>query len=92
MSEIVSKCLEREIDLCYKTAAELLTDLNSWQGIRAGATLGFEPKIGPWGRTLPWPWITAGVIVIALAIGGYRFRDKLFQPSAGQRSRRGEEP
>ena len=84
VSNIVSKCLERDIDLRYKTAAELLTDLNSWQGNRAGATLGFEPKIGPWGRTLPWPWITAGVIVIMLAIGGYRFRDKLFQPSPAQ--------
>jgi serine/threonine protein kinase/tetratricopeptide (TPR) repeat protein len=86
VSNIVSKCLEREIDLRYKTAAELLTDLNSWQGNRAGATLGFEPKIGPWGRTLPWPSITAGVIVVMLAIGGYRFRDKLFQPSSTQTS------
>jgi tetratricopeptide (TPR) repeat protein/predicted Ser/Thr protein kinase len=86
VSNIVSKCLEREIDLRYKTAAELLADLNSWQGNRAGATLGFEPKIGPWGRTLPWPSITAGVIVIVLAIGGYRFRDKLFQPSPAQSS------
>ena len=84
VSDIVSKCLEREIDLRYKTAAELLADLNSWQGNRAGATLGFEPKIGPWGRTLPWPSITAGVIVIVLAIGGYRFRDKLFQPPPAQ--------
>jgi eukaryotic-like serine/threonine-protein kinase len=84
VSNIVSKCLERDIDLRYKTAAELLADLNSWQGNRAAATLGFEPKIGPWGRTLPWPWITAGVIVIVLAVGGYQFRDKLFQPSATQ--------
>jgi len=84
VSNIVSKCLERDIDLRYKTATELLADLNSWQGNRAAATLGFEPKIGPWGRTLPWPWITAGVIVIVLATGGYQFRDKLFQPSATQ--------
>jgi len=86
VSNIVTKCLERDLDLRYKTAAELLADLETWQGKRAGATLSFEPKVGPWGRTIPWPTITAGVIVVALAIGGYRWRDKLFQPSLGQTS------
>jgi eukaryotic-like serine/threonine-protein kinase len=81
VSSIVHKCLERDLELRYKTAAELLADLETWQGKRAGATLSFEPKIGPWGQTIPWPSITAGLIVVILAIGGYRFRDKLF-PSA----------
>ncbi len=84
VSEIVTKCLERDLELRYKTAAELLADLETWQGKRAGATLSFEPKIGPWGRTIPWPSITAGLIVVILAIGGYHFRDKLFQPSPAQ--------
>jgi tetratricopeptide (TPR) repeat protein/predicted Ser/Thr protein kinase len=84
LSDIVTKCLERELDLRYKTAAELLSDLETWQGKRAGATLSFEPKIGPWGRTIPWPSITAGLIVVVLAIGGYRFRDKLFQSTPVQ--------
>jgi serine/threonine protein kinase/tetratricopeptide (TPR) repeat protein len=84
VSEIVTKCLERDLDLRYKTAAELFADLETWQGKRAGATLSFEPKIGPWGRTIPWPSITAGLIVVILAISGYRFRDKLFQPSPAQ--------
>ena len=84
LSDIVTKCLERDLDLRYKTAAELLADLETWQGKRAGATLSFEPKIGPWGRTIPWPSITAGLIVVVLAISGYRFRDKLFQPSPAQ--------
>jgi eukaryotic-like serine/threonine-protein kinase len=83
---IVHKCLERDLDLRYKTAAEVLADLETWQGKRAGATLSFEPRIGPWGRTIPWPPIAAGVIVIILAISGYRFRDKLFQPPSGQTS------
>jgi len=81
VSNIVSKCLERDVELRYKTADELLADLESWQGNRAGATLRFEPKIGPWGRTIPWPIITACLIAFILAIGGYRFRDELFQPS-----------
>ncbi len=86
LSDIVTKCLERDVEQRYKTAAELLADLETWQGKRAGATLSFEPKIGPWGRTIPWPSITAGIIVIVLAISGYRFRDKLFQPSPAQTS------
>jgi tetratricopeptide (TPR) repeat protein/predicted Ser/Thr protein kinase len=86
VSEIVTKCLERDLELRYKTAAELLADLETWQGKRAGATLNFEPRIGPWGRTIPWPSITAGLIVVILAIGGYRFRDKLFQSLPAQTS------
>jgi tetratricopeptide (TPR) repeat protein/predicted Ser/Thr protein kinase len=86
LSDIVIKCLERDLELRYKTAKELLADLETWQGKRAGATLSFEPKIGPWGRTIPWPSITAGIIVIVLGISGYRFRDKLFQPSPAQTS------
>src|SRR5579864_5260409 len=81
VSNIVTKCLERDVDLRYKTAAELLADLETWQGKRAGATLNFEPKIGPWGRTIPWPSITAAVIAIAITISGYYYRDKLFPPA-----------
>src|SRR5271166_3221520 len=84
LSSVVTKCLERDLDLRYKTAAELLADLETWQGGQAGATLGFEAKIGPWGRTLPWPWITAGVIAVMLALTGYLLRDKLFRPATGQ--------
>ncbi len=86
LSNIVTKCLERDLDLRYQTAADLLADLERWQGKRAGATLSFEPRVGPWGRTLPWPSITAGVIVVMLALTGYLLRDKLFRPVPGQSS------
>ncbi len=84
VSSIVAKCLERDLDQRYKTATDLLADLDSWQGKRAAATLRFEPKVGPWGRTIPWPSIAVGVIVVLLAGVGYRFRDKLLQPSTRQ--------
>jgi len=86
LSNVVTKCLERDLDLRYKTAGELLADLETWQGKRAGATLSFEPKVGPWGRTIPWPSITVGIIVVVLALTGYLWRDKLFRPSSGQSS------
>src|SRR5579871_3357942 len=78
LSGIVSKCLERDPNLRYQTAAEVLRDLDSWQGKRAAATLGFHADVKPWGQTIPWPLITGVVTVILLAIVGYLFRDKLF--------------
>ena len=81
LSNVVTKCLERDLDLRYKTAEELLADLEAWQGGRAAATLGFEPKIGPWGRTIPWPWIAVGAIVLMFVTIGYVWRDKLLRPS-----------
>src|SRR5579863_3109445 len=37
LSNVVTKCLERGLDLRYKTANELLADLEAWQGGRAAA-------------------------------------------------------
>lgn len=84
VSNIVSKCLARELELRYQTTTDLLRDLESWQGKRAAATLTFEPKVGPWGQSLPWPTITAVVTVVALAIVGWEFRGRLLAPSSQQ--------
>ncbi|HEX8816966.1 MAG TPA: tetratricopeptide repeat protein [Terriglobales bacterium] len=77
LSNIVSKCLERDVEQRYKTAKELLADLETWQGKRAGATLSFEPQVGPWGQDIPWPKIAVIVSIIVLALVGFIFRDKL---------------
>ncbi len=42
LSGIVSKCMERDPTLRYQSAKELLVDMDSWQGKRAAATLGFH--------------------------------------------------
>jgi eukaryotic-like serine/threonine-protein kinase len=78
LSGIVSKCLERDQSLRYQNATELLRDLDSWQGKRAGATLGFHADVKPWGQTIPWPLLTGIVTVLVLAILGYALRGKLF--------------
>jgi tetratricopeptide (TPR) repeat protein len=85
LSGIVSKCLERDPNLRYQSASELLRDLDGWQGNRAGATLGFQPAVEPWGRTIPWPLLCGVITVIFLALVGYFFRGKLFVPS-GQKA------
>jgi eukaryotic-like serine/threonine-protein kinase len=80
LSGIVSKCLERDPNLRYQSATELLRDLDAWQGKLAGATLGFQPAVEPWGRTIPWPLLCGIVTVIVLALAGYFYRGKLFGP------------
>jgi len=82
LSNIVSKCLERDPALRYQTAADLLRDLDVWVGKGAAATLGFQPAVEPWGRTIPWPMVTGIITVLVLAIVGYVFRGPLFSPPA----------
>jgi len=78
LSNIVTKCLERDPNLRYQNAGELLADLEVWQGKRAAATLTFPASEKPWGQTLPWPIITAIAAAIILSLVGFIFRGKLF--------------
>ncbi len=82
LSNIVSKCLERDPALRYQTASELLQDLDMWVGKGAAATLGFQPAVEPWGRTIHWPMVMGVITVLALATVGYVFRGPLFSPPA----------
>lgn len=84
LSDIVSKCLEREPDMRFQSAAELLQALEAWQGNRAGATLGFQPVVGPWARTIHWPLLAGIATVLILAVLGYSFRATLFTPQTKQ--------
>ena len=77
LSGIVSKCLERDPELRFQNAAEVLRALDSWQGKRAAATLGFHADVKPWGQTIPWPLLMGILTVLMLAVVGYVFRDKL---------------
>jgi serine/threonine protein kinase/tetratricopeptide (TPR) repeat protein len=82
LSNIVSKCLERDPAARYQNATELLRDLDAWQGKSAAATLGFQPAVEPWGRTIHWPLVTGVGAILLLLIVGYVFRGPLFSPSA----------
>ena len=85
LSNIVGKCLERDPKLRYQSATELLRDLEAWQGKSAAATLGFQPAVEPWGRTIHWPLVSGVVAALLLAIIGYIFRGPLFS-SSGKKS------
>src|SRR5438309_8476116 len=81
LSNVVSKCLERDVNLRYQSATALLADLERWEGGRAAATLHFPTGARPWGQTIPWHWIGGVAAVLVLAIVGFLFRDKLFRPA-----------
>ncbi|MGA8540027.1 MAG: tetratricopeptide repeat protein [Terriglobales bacterium] len=81
LSGIVSKCLERDLNERYQTASAILADLNTWKDKRAAGTIKFDAAVKPLGRTIPWPLITGIVTALALAIGGYTLRDRLFGPA-----------
>jgi len=83
LSDIVSRCLERDLKLRYQNVNEILNDLEAWQGGRAAATLHFPSGVRPWGQTTPWPKITALIVLVVLCIAGFLLRDKLF-PSAAK--------
>ena len=87
LSNIVSKCLERDPKMRYQNAAELLHDLDAYSGKGAAANLRFQPAVEPWGRTIHWPLVTGIVTVLVLGIVGYVFRGPLFSPSARKAAR-----
>src|SRR5256886_2870375 len=82
ISNVVSKCLEPDLNLRYQTSSEILADLGAWQGGRAAATLHFPTGARPWGQTLPWHWVGGVAAVLVLAIVGFLFRDRLLRPTA----------
>jgi eukaryotic-like serine/threonine-protein kinase len=80
LSNIVGKCMEPDVKLRYQSSAEILADLEAWQGGRAAATLHFPSGVRPWGRSYPWHWFGAAAAVVVLAIVGFLFRGVLFGP------------
>ena len=75
---IVHKCLERDLNLRYQNAGEIIADLEVWQGKRAAATIKFERSEKPWGQDLPWPLLGGILVALVLIAAGFLLRHKLF--------------
>jgi serine/threonine protein kinase/tetratricopeptide (TPR) repeat protein len=74
LSAIVSRCLERDLDVRYQNASELLADLDAWQGHRSLSQAPVSVIIRApslWARRKSWLLGGAGALVLLLAIGGY---------------------
>ena len=83
LSDIVSKCLERDLNLRYQSAQEILTDLDAWQGKRPISASVVMPEPPP-KRAVPWKWIAAGTLAVAVAIGAWALSGKLTSKTASK--------
>src|SRR4029077_15006998 len=73
LSDILSKCLERDLSARCQNAQEILSDLYAWQGKRP--MLASVAKLMPVpAREVPWKWIAAATPAVAVAIGGWTLR------------------
>lgn len=75
LSDIVGKCLERDLNLRYQSAQDILADLDAVKGKRPiSASIVMAP---PFYQGLPWKWTAAGALAVALGIGGWALIGKL---------------
>jgi tetratricopeptide (TPR) repeat protein/predicted Ser/Thr protein kinase len=80
LSDIVSKCLERELEQRYQSVQEILADLDAWQGKRpiSASVVTAAPSVIIAGkREVPWKWVSAGTLAVALAIGAWALKGKV---------------
>ena len=82
LSNLVSKCLERDANLRYASAKALLADLDRWQGHGAAASLAF-PAVGTWAQGR-WRWIGIAAAVVIVALAGLLLRETLFRQTTSQ--------
>jgi tetratricopeptide (TPR) repeat protein len=74
LSDIVSKCLERDLNLRYQSAQEILADLDAVQGKRpSSASVVTQPAVTQpaFYQRVPWKWIAAAALALALGLGGW---------------------
>ena len=84
LSNIVSKCLERDPALRYQSADELLADLHAWQGKRGSSRVSVS-SIGLWMNRVreyaqgAWPWMSLvlAVVFLAAVFAGMMLRGRL---------------
>jgi eukaryotic-like serine/threonine-protein kinase len=67
LSDLISKCLECDVEARYKNTGEILRDLEAWEGKTAAASLHFNPDVVASGINSRWLLISGGVVVLAIA-------------------------
>lgn len=79
LSNLVSKCLERDANLRYASAKELLADLDRWHGAAASPF----PAVATWAQR-HWRWVGIAAAVAIVALTGLLLREKLFRQTTSQ--------
>jgi tetratricopeptide (TPR) repeat protein/predicted Ser/Thr protein kinase len=86
LSDIVSRCLERDLERRYPSAAEIVADLDAWQGKRpVMASMIMQVPKPP--RQIPWKWIAPAASVLvagSLFLAIPQTRRLIFKPTSGQ--------
>lgn len=84
LSDIVSKCLERDLEHRYQNVQELLADLDAFQGARptlASIPLRVTAPVSAV-PTSPWKWVSIGALAIMVISGGWLLRGRLISNPA----------
>src|SRR5215469_2523460 len=67
LSDIVSKCLERDLEHRYQNVQEIMHDLDAFQGARPTlASISLPPvtPVAPAKPGAPWKWIAVGTLAV----------------------------
>jgi eukaryotic-like serine/threonine-protein kinase len=89
LSQIVNRCLERDVALRYQTVSQLLADLDSWQdGASSGpSTASRSSVIAPskvtWFPGKKWSLVAAGALLLTMGVF-FALRHKSERPSEQQ--------
>ena len=79
LSDIVSKCLERDLEHRYQNVQEILYDLEAFQGAKPTLASITLPKIiEPPKPATHWKWIGIGALAVAMLAGGLAFKAGVF--------------
>jgi len=82
LSDIVSKCLERDLEHRYQSAQEILNDLDAYHGARPTLASLAIPIPSPPKPMMPWKWVAIGSLVVAMVGGGWALRSGLMRSGA----------
>jgi serine/threonine protein kinase/tetratricopeptide (TPR) repeat protein len=74
LSEIVSKCLERDSAARFASVEELAHELESWQGKKPRTSQSQSARtdisVPAPVRHFPWKWLAVGIAAVVVGIGG----------------------
>jgi eukaryotic-like serine/threonine-protein kinase len=76
LSDIVARCLERDLTLRYKSAQEILDDLDAWEGKRRVTASSRTLRLRR-ASELPWKWIGIAALALVVVIGGWLVRQRM---------------
>ena len=87
LSEIVAKCLERDLEHRYQNMQQIMADLDAYQGARptlASVVIPSPVAAKRTGLAIPWKWAAAGLAAMLVIAGGLAF--KLLGPAKSSNS------